>query len=104
MAVTGSTKNIQNDICAQKLIESKVRIASFSGAVYKCMLIAKGKLIGYVERGLNPHDIAASQVIIEGAGGRVTSLTGEKLDYTKAFKGVVVSNRVVHDKLVEYCK
>lgn len=45
--------------------------------------------------------MAAAQVIVEEAGGRVTGFDGKRLDYTKPFKGVVVSNKIVHKKLLE---
>jgi fructose-1,6-bisphosphatase/inositol monophosphatase family enzyme len=104
IAVTGSTKHIGDYKYIKELSRRKVRLASFSGAVYKCMLIARGKLVGYVEDRLNPHDIAASQVILECAGGKVTGLNGENLDYSKVFLGVIVSNKVVHKDLVKLVK
>ncbi len=85
------------------LSEKGVRFAVFSGAVYKACLVAKGKAEAYIEDGVNAHDIAAVQVIVEEAGGKVTNKGGEKLDYTKPFKGALVSNKIVHDEMVKYC-
>jgi myo-inositol-1(or 4)-monophosphatase/histidinol-phosphatase len=45
--------------------------------------------------------MAAVQVIVEEAGGMVTGYDGKSLDYTKPFKGAVVSNGLVHDHLIE---
>jgi len=83
------------------LSKAGVRFATFSGAVYKACLVAKGKAEAYVEAGVNAHDMAAVQVIIEEAGGKITSLKGEKLDYSKPFKGAVTSNGIVHDEVIK---
>ncbi|MDB5204723.1 MAG: hypothetical protein JWP09_751 [Candidatus Taylorbacteria bacterium] len=103
-AVSGSIKSLPKTKYYQRMIDDKVRLAAFSGAVYKPCLIARGRLVGYAEYGINPHDIAAAHLIVENAGGRVTAIDGSPLDYSKPFKGAILSNGVVHDKVVEYCK
>ena len=85
------------------MIDDRIRMATFSGGVYKCCLIARGKFTGYVEAGLNPHDVAAVEVIVTGAGGKVTDAVGGLLDYSKPFRGVVVSNNAAHDEIMKYC-
>lgn len=84
------------------LEKAGVRFATFSGAVYKACLVARGKAEAYIEHGVNAHDMAAVHVIVEEAGGKVTGLKGEKLDYTKPFKGAVTSNGIVHDEIIRY--
>ena len=88
----------------QKMITAKVSLVSFNGAVYKTCLVAKGKFSGYIERGVCAHDVAAVHTIIEGAGGKITGIDGNTLDYSKPFRGAIVSNGIVHDQIVEYCK
>lgn len=85
----------------EPLLKKRVTMAAFSGAVAKCARVAEGRFVGYIEELANPHDIAASQVIVEEAGGIVTALDGGQLDYSGPFKGVVVSNGVVHDELID---
>lgn len=82
------------------LLDMKVNMAAFSGAVAKCVRVAEGRFVGYIEELVNAHDMAASDVIITEAGGRVTDLEGHEYDYSKPFKGTVVSNGIVHDELV----
>jgi fructose-1,6-bisphosphatase/inositol monophosphatase family enzyme len=82
------------------LAEAGVTFATFSGAVYKGCLIACGKITGFPNPRISPHDIAAVHVIIEEAGGKVTSATGDNLDYSKPFKGAILSNGVVHEELI----
>ena len=102
--LTGSVKHLDERKYWSALKTSGARFAAFSGAVYKYALIARGRLVGYIEAGLNPHDVAASHVILENAGGKVTDLYGKPLDYTKPFKGAIASNGVVHDTLVGYAQ
>ncbi len=83
-----------------ELIERGIRTASFSGGVCKCVLVASGHFEGYVEEMLSPYDIAASQVIVEEAGGKITDLSGNIPDYTKPFQGAIASNGLVHEELV----
>ena len=83
------------------LLDKKARLVAFSGAVYKGCLLARGKIDGYVEKSVNPHDVAAIEVIVKEAGGMVTDFAGNSLDYTRVFKGAVISNGVVHADLLE---
>ncbi|MDP1689016.1 MAG: inositol monophosphatase [bacterium] len=103
LAVTSSIKSIRKTEYYQKMIDDNLRLASFSGAVYKSCLVAKGKFVGYIEKGVNAYDVAAVQVIIEGAGGKITSLENKELDYLKPFKGAIISNGIVHDEIIRYC-
>ncbi len=104
LAVTGSISSLPNLPYIPELKKQKVRLATFSGAVYKCCLIARGKFVGYVEHGVQGHDFAAIHVIVEEAGGKITGLAGEELDYSKPFKGGIVSNGEVHEQLVDILK
>jgi histidinol-phosphatase len=101
VAVTSDVKKIYaQPKYMGELIKRGTFLASFSGAVYKACLIASGRLVAFTEPLLSPHDVAATQLIVEEAGGRVTALDGSKLDYSKPFKGAVITNGVVHDELV----
>lgn len=84
-----------------RLVEKKARLVGFSGSVYRACLVARGRLAGYVEKDINTHDLAAVHVIITEAGGKLTDFDGKPLDYSKAFKGAVISNGVTHDDLLE---
>ncbi len=102
VAVSSSLqKLIRNLEVVNKLMATKVKLVTFSGAVYKSCLIARGKLVGYMESEVGAHDMAAVQVIVEEAGGKVTGFDGEPLDYLKPFKSAVVSNSVTHEQLLE---
>ncbi len=104
VALTGSVRRLSEGSYLRKLINANIKLACFSGAVIKGCLLAKGKFVGFIEPGVNPHDIAAIHTIIEGAGGKITSMTGEEITYLKPFKGCIISNGIAHDELIGYCK
>lgn len=87
-----------------RLLEKKARLVGFSGSVYRACLVARGKLAGYVEKDINTHDLAAVDVIIREAGGKLTDFEGKPLDYSQAFKGAVISNTVTHGDLLDCVK
>jgi fructose-1,6-bisphosphatase/inositol monophosphatase family enzyme len=101
VAITASVEKIRTHKYIPKLQAAGAFLPVFSGAVYKSCLVAKGKFEGYIEYGVSTYDIAAIQMIVEEAGGKVTNLKGKRLDYSAPFKGAIVSNTLVHDKLVE---
>ncbi len=103
VGITGSVRQLPEKPYYPKMKADNVRMAAFSGAVYKSCLVARGKFVGYIET-VTAHDIAAIHVIVENAGGKVTAIDGSPLDYSKRFLGAIISNGVVHEKLIEYCK
>ncbi|HET7301911.1 MAG TPA: inositol monophosphatase [Candidatus Saccharimonadales bacterium] len=82
------------------LEEKGARIEIFPGNVYKCCLIAEGRLHGRIFSGPGAHDIAAVKLIVEEAGGKVTDLDGNEQRYDRPIKGAIISNGVIHDDLL----
>lgn len=62
-------------------------------------LIADGTYSGYWEKRLNPWDMAAGVLLVEEAGGKVSSLSGAPVPPWPAT--LVASNGRVHEELVE---
>jgi len=62
---------------AYRRVERAVRLARYGCDCYAYCMVAAGHADIVVEAGLQIYDIAALIPIIEGAGGRVTSWTGE---------------------------
>lgn len=70
--------------------------------------VARGEYTAFVSPRSNPMnlwDLAAPQVILEEAGGRLTDLTGRPIDYRAdhpmVSTGVIASNGVTHQYIVE---
>ena len=68
------------------------------GDFYQHMLVAEGAGEIAIDPVMHPWDIAALQVIVEEAGGRATSLTGERSIYATS---LVTSNGALHDVALE---
>ncbi|MFC1885215.1 inositol monophosphatase family protein, partial [Thermodesulfobacteriota bacterium] len=60
--------------------------------------VAAGRLDGFWEQGLKPWDTAAGMLIVEEAGGRVTTYDGKP--YSPFLKNIVASNGCIHNELV----
>lgn len=61
--------------------------------------VASGRIDGYWERGIKPWDIAAGVLLVEEAGGSISSYDGASLDI---FSGeIIVSNSLIHEVLTE---
>ncbi len=103
-ATTSNAVKIPKLAYIPELMRLGTRIAPASGAVYKSCLVAKGRFVGYLEHGVNAHDMAAVHVIVEEAGGKISGLDGEELDYSKPFKGAIVSNGKIHKEIVTILK
>ena len=64
--------------------------------------VAAGRLDGFWERGLQPWDMAAGAILIEEAGGRVSSYTGDRLDLTAG--RIIATNDLLHQELITALK
>jgi fructose-1,6-bisphosphatase/inositol monophosphatase family enzyme len=106
VAVTSSIEDVarQTPPVVTGLLDAKARLATFSGAVYKGTLVARGRMVAYIENWTNPHDIAAIHTIVTEAGGRVTAPDGGPLNYRKGFRGALLSNGRVHEQIVSFAQ
>jgi len=65
--------------------------------------VGKGALEGYIEFSLNLWDFAASKLIVEEAGGKVTTINGDMI--TPSFKttsSIIASNGLIHKELLQW--
>jgi histidinol-phosphatase len=68
------------------------------GDFWGYMLVAEGAGEAMLETGAHPWDWAAPQIIVEEAGGRFTTVDGERrIDGASA----VASNGLLHDELLQ---
>ncbi len=92
---------LRNEKIVRKIVDAGANTVCLEGAVYKSCLVAEGKFVGYFSDDPKTHDLAATAVILEEAGGMITAPDGTKLDFSKYFTGVLATNGVVHDELLE---
>lgn len=114
---TSETKLIKDSLLAtgfiadhEHILQEQLRI--FSEVVRKCRavrragaaaydlcLVAKGAFDGYWERNLKPWDSAAGLLLVQEAGGKVSTYRGEK--YTPFKNSIVASNSFLHAELLQ---
>ena len=81
-------------------INNKLRVVSYLSTTYETMLVATGQILANIYHGTWPWDIAASKLIVEEAGGKVTDLNGNEQRYDRPINGAIISNGVVHEQFV----
>lgn len=84
-----------------KLEEAGLMVTSVCSAVITGCLVAEGTYDAMIFGQSKPEDIAALKVIVEEAGGKVTSLTGQDQRYDQKIYGAIVSNGHIHSHLVD---
>lgn len=92
---------VENAGIIKRLLKAGAKLDTTHGAVCKSCLVAQGRTVAYIEKRVNPHDIAAVHVLVEEAGGKVTGYDGKELDYSKHFKGAIISNGKVHQDILD---
>jgi myo-inositol-1(or 4)-monophosphatase len=73
-------------------------VRRMGSAVIYLAYVAAGRLEGYWELRLGAWDAAAGSLMVEEAGGRVTSVTGGRLDLDAP--SIVASNGLIHDAML----
>jgi histidinol-phosphatase len=76
------------------LLQGSLRQRGF-GDFYQHMLVAEGAGEVAIDPIMSPWDIAALLVIVEEAGGRATTLSGERTIYGRS---LVSTNARLHDR------
>lgn len=68
---------------------------------YGSAFVAAGSAVGTVLGVPNAWDAAATKIIVEEAGGKVTDVNGKDRRYDGDGDGLIASNGLVHDKILE---
>ncbi|MBI2423460.1 MAG: inositol monophosphatase [Candidatus Hydrogenedentes bacterium] len=76
------------------------QVRCYGSAVASICQIATGDTDGYLHMSLSPWDYAASQLIVEEAGGAASRLDGSTLQLFDGRKGVLITNGAVHQEVL----
>ena len=87
-------------------LDTSAYVLHFGSVVNAGSLVASGQYEATVFGGTigKSVDIAAVKVIVEEAGGKVTNLHGNEQLYSHDVKGAIVSNGIVHSKILKYTR
>jgi fructose-1,6-bisphosphatase/inositol monophosphatase family enzyme len=84
-----------------ELVGRNCDIVISGSAGYDAVQVALGFAAGYVHPYSSPWDIAVIKLLVEEAGGKVTSLRGREQRYDDEIDGALVTNGLVHDELLK---
>lgn len=84
-----------------RVIEAGADMVTTGSAVSDAVMVALGLAAGAVYPCTSPWDMAAVAIVTTEAGGRITNLRGEDQHYDTAIYGAVLSNRRIHDELID---
>lgn len=99
----GADYNIYDVI---KELGKETYFVSVGSVIRACMCVASGEFNLAIFPGTKHKncDIAAVKVIVEEAGGKVTNFFGNEQRYDQDINGAIVSNGIVHEKVVKTIK
>lgn len=86
------------DLC-KEIIMVAADLRRTGSAAIDLANLAAGRTDAFFELRLSPWDIAAGYVLITEAGGKITDLYGNEIDFTRP-SPVFASNTIVYDKLL----
>ncbi len=97
------TANYNLHTVCQKLIERGATWMNPMSMAYFGGIIASGSSEGTIFPGQIGFETAAMQLIVEEAGGKVTDIYGNPMQYgpNGEIQGHIISNGLIHDELVE---
>jgi myo-inositol-1(or 4)-monophosphatase len=81
-----------------KIVREARAVRRAGAAAYDLALVARGVFDGYWERGLYPWDAAAGILLVEEAGGKISTYRGN--EYHPYKNTIIAGNPIVVDKLV----
>jgi myo-inositol-1(or 4)-monophosphatase len=104
LLVTGFHYNVHRDPdeimgLFTRFITTARAVRRLGSAALDLCYVAAGRFEGFWEQQLQPWDIAGGALIVQEAGGRVTTLTGGR--YASRAGSVLATNGRVHDEMLE---
>ena len=87
-----------------KELGKKTYFVSPGSIIRASMCVANGEFNLAIFPATKYHDIAATKLIVEEAGGKVTSFFGNEQRYDKRIKGAIISNGKVHNEVLNVIK
>jgi myo-inositol-1(or 4)-monophosphatase len=92
---------LQDVICE---LPKKCRgIRVYGCAALEMVYVAAGRIDAYVSLYLNPWDFAAGKIILEEAGGKVSTILGEEVTFEQK-STIVASNSTLYPELISILK
>ena len=92
---------VTNGVAYDRLEAQGAKIFNTRSLAFGAVSVAAGRFDGAIIGVKTPFEAAAVELIVRGAGGRVTDIFGRETSRLDGeIKGLIVSNGLVHDELV----
>jgi myo-inositol-1(or 4)-monophosphatase len=88
--------------CLYNVISGVQGIRRFGSAALDLCYVACGRFDAFWEMELKPWDMAAGVLILEEAGGMITSMDGNEFDLKNG--NIAASNKIIHNKFLQLLK
>lgn len=88
----------QSQATAYEAVQAKVRLVRYSLDAYAYGLLASGHFDLVIEAGLQRHDFAALQPVVEGAGGVFTDWDGSRVSEDKGGRVLAAASPALHQE------
>lgn len=100
----GKMKDVRNLFPVMEFIRDHGVIVITSLSIhYVSALVAAGEFSATFFGGTSPHDMAASAILVEEAGGKATNIWGGITErYDRDMEGQLLSNGIIHDELIDF--
>lgn len=82
-----------------KVVRRARGVRRSGAAAYDLCMVAQGVFDGFWEKNLKPWDTAAGHLLVEEAGGMVTTYEGDEYHATE--KSILASNKCIHNELLK---
>lgn len=102
--VTGTRGKVYRAVKEELRSVSNISVYDTLGGVLKGCLVAEGAVDAWIFEHEGAHDVAATKLIIEEAGGKVTDIDGNDQAYDKPVNGTLSTNGLIHDELLAHIK
>ena len=86
-----------------KELQKDFKTSEIGSVAHASMMVASGKISAEIFPGTKHAncDLAASALIVKEAGGKVTNFKGEKQRYDRDLDGAIITNGIIHEKIIE---
>ena len=103
LLVTGFAYNVKTSMGPvlerfRRCLEASQGIRRLGSAALDLCYVAAGRFEAFWEEGLHPWDVAAGQLLVTEAGGRVTDFANRPFD--PEMTSILASNGRIHDKML----
>jgi fructose-1,6-bisphosphatase/inositol monophosphatase family enzyme len=88
----------------RKISDKNTKIFKFNSLIFSGGMVAAGEFMGLVFLKNTAHDAASIKIIVEEAGGRVTDIDGNEQRYDQDINGIIATNGLVHNDILEIIK